>query len=98
MAIVRDLSDTGLVTDLHISDSSASSSSVRAVTCSDSVNLPFGACSGISVDTDTTIKYTAPDGSVDSIFLSAGVVHPISAIRVWSTGTTPTTGIHAHYV
>lgn len=52
---------------------------------------------GIRVDAATTLKVTGYDGRTDTHVLAAGEVLTMMIGRVWRTGTSPTTGIHAMY-
>jgi len=57
---------------------------------SDTVDLTV-ACRGIYVGVTGNLKVTMPDGTTPTFLnIAAGVVHPIAATRVWSTGTTAT--------
>lgn len=67
-----------------------------AVTPSDSTDLPLGATRAILLGVDGNIAVDYPNGTSDTIYLIAGVVHPIQVLRVKSTGTTAT-GIKAGY-
>lgn len=72
-----------------------SSSRFILVTPSDSAdNITEGGVSyisrGISFGTAGTLKLTRPDGTAVTIpsgALAAGIIHPICAVRIWSTGT-----------
>ncbi len=65
-----------------------------AVTASDSTNLPSGSCRGIYVGVAGDVALYGADDAVGTsvVFknLVAGVVHPLAARRVLSTGTTAT--------
>jgi len=64
------------------------------VTPADS-DLADGPTRGIMVTEDGTVAVTYVNGRTDTIQLSAGMVHPISVIRIRSGGTA--TGIKAAY-
>jgi len=68
----------------------------RAVTPADGTDLPGGATRALMVGEDGDLAVNYADGTSDTIFLLAGVVHPISVARVKATGTTAT-GIKAAY-
>lgn len=42
------------------------------------------------------VKVTFVDGLVDTVYLSAGIWHPMQVTVIWSAGTAAT-GIHAGY-
>lgn len=67
-----------------------------AVTPSDTVDLPNGVTRAIMVGADGSLAVTYANGTSDTIYLIAGVVHPIQVLRVKSTGTTAT-GVKAGY-
>jgi hypothetical protein len=67
-----------------------------AVTPSDTTDLALGPARALMVSADGNVAVTYPNGMTDTIFLLAGVVHPIQVARVRSTGTTAT-GIKAAY-
>lgn len=52
---------------------------------------------GLRVDAATTVKVTGYDGRVDTHVIAAGDVLSMMLSKVWRTGTSPTTGIHALY-
>jgi hypothetical protein len=61
-----------------------------AVTPSDSVDLA-AASRGIYVGVSGNVKVTTLNGdAVTFVGLAAGIIHPIAASRVWSTGTAAT--------
>jgi hypothetical protein len=62
-----------------------------AVTCSDTVN--FSVPSVIFVTTAGTYKITDSQGAAVTWTLAAGACAPVMALRVWSTGSSVTTGI-----
>ena len=68
----------------------------RAVTPNDSTNLPGGVTRALLVGADGNVAVVYANGSEDTLFLAAGIVHPISVARVKSTGTTAT-GVKAGY-
>ena len=68
----------------------------KAVTPSDSADLPGGVTRALMVGVDGDVAVVYANGLEDTIFLLAGVVHPIQVARVKSTSTTAT-GIKAGY-
>jgi hypothetical protein len=61
----------------------------RAVTPSDTVNLPGGLTRGLNLGVSGDVKVTFSDGSTDTLVgLAAGVPQPYQVLRVWATGTT----------
>lgn len=62
----------------------------EAVTPNDSTDLPGGVTRAILVGADGDVAVTYANGTSDTIFLLAGVVHPIQVARIKSTGTTAT--------
>jgi hypothetical protein len=48
----------------------------------------------LNVATAGTVRVTMADGSVGSVFITAGSVFPMRVKRIWATGTTAT-GIRA---
>jgi hypothetical protein len=62
----------------------------RAVTPSDTVDLPGGITRAIMVGTDGSVAVNYADGTTDTLYLLAGLVHPIQVARVFSTGTDAT--------
>ena len=72
-------------------DATTSASGARAVTVSDSLDLPLAPCDGLYVGAAGDVKLTMANGDVITFStLAAGIVHPLKARRVWSTGTTAT--------
>ncbi len=73
---------------------------LRAVTPSDSANLPDGICSGIyvgSVGGGTAVSFVDNTGATVTLSgLAAGTVYPFRTSRIRSTGTTAT-GLFALY-
>jgi hypothetical protein len=67
-----------------------------SVTPNDTVDLSQGATRALLVGEDGDVAIVYANGSEDTIFLIAGVFHPVSVARVKSTGTTAT-GIKAAY-
>ena len=61
-----------------------------SVTPNDSTDLSY--CSrGVYVGAQGNLKVTLVGGdTVTFVGLAAGIVHPIRAMRIWSTGTTAT--------
>ena len=66
-----------------------------AVTPSDSVNLTT-ACRALLVGAAGDVKVMYENGTIDTVFLAAGLWHGMYVLRVYSTGTAAT-GIHAGY-
>lgn len=62
----------------------------EAVTPSDTVDLPGGVTRALMVGADGDLAVIYANGASDTIYLLAGVVHPIQVARVKSTGTTAT--------
>ena len=50
-------------------------------------DLSFGATRGLMVGTDGTVAVTYANGMTDTLTLLAGIVHPISVLRVRTGGT-----------
>lgn len=70
---------------------------LRAVTPSNSDNLPDGACRGLGCLVAGNASVIAVDDTdPQTIYLTPGSVHPIRALRVRATGTAAT-GIVAYY-
>lgn len=67
-----------------------------SVSPSDTVDLVNGATRAVMVGEDGDLAVTYANGVEDTIYLLAGVVHPISVARIKATGTTAT-GIKAAY-
>lgn len=63
---------------------------MAAVTPSDVADLPSGHCRGLYVGTAGDVKVDLYKGATGIIIknLVAGMVHPISVTKVYSTGTT----------
>ncbi len=67
----------------------------HVVTPSDSVDLPH-LSRGINVAVAGTVKYNPAGGTSNAsdatvtLFLVAGVIHPVAASRIYATGTTAT--------
>jgi len=59
----------------------------RAVTPSDTTDLQFGPTRALMVGTDGSVAVTYANGMTDTLYLIAGVVHPISVVRVRTGGT-----------
>jgi len=68
----------------------------EAVTPADGTDLTGGTSRAVMVTEDGNVAVVYANGVEDTLFLLAGVVHPISVTRVKSTGTTAT-GIKAGY-
>lgn len=66
------------------------------VTPSNSTDLGLGATRALMVGTDGNVAVVYPNGMEDTIYLLAGIVHPIQVARIKSTGTTAT-GVKAAY-
>ena len=62
----------------------------EAVSPNDSTDLPGGVTRAIMVGTDGDVVVVYANGVEDTLFLLAGVVHPIQVARVKSTNTTAT--------
>lgn len=62
----------------------------EAVTPSDTVDLPGGVTRALMVGADGNLAVVYANGTEDTIYLLAGVVHPIQVARVKSTSTTAT--------
>lgn len=68
-----------------------------AVTTSDVADLTVSPCRGIYVGVSGDVKIDTPAGDTVTLTgLAAGMMHPIGAKRIYSTGTTAT-GILALY-
>ncbi len=65
-----------------------------AVTPNDSADI--APCRALLVSAAGDVKVTYVNGTVDTVYLTDGVWHPMYVRRVWSTGTTAS-GIHAGY-
>lgn len=70
-----------------------------SVTASDTVDFTIRGkvCRGLNVATSGTYKITTNAGEDVSIYIAAGIAFPISAVRVWATGSDSTSGIVALY-
>lgn len=66
-----------------------------AVTPDDANDLPMVSIA-LNVASPGKVRVTTQDGSTGDLSVSAGVVFPVRARRVWATGTTAT-GICALY-
>lgn len=62
----------------------------EAVTTSDSTDLPGGVTRALMVGADGDVAVVYANGTSDTLYLLAGVVHPIQVARIKSTGTTAT--------
>lgn len=62
----------------------------RAVTPADGTDLPGGLTRALMVGADGDVAVVYADGTEDTLYLIAGVVHPIQVARVKSTSTTAT--------
>jgi hypothetical protein len=62
----------------------------EAVTPNDSTDLPGGVTRAIMVGADGDVVVNYANGTSDTLYLLAGVVHPIQVARIKSTGTTAT--------
>jgi hypothetical protein len=80
----RSLGDTG------------SATIVRAVTPSDSVDLPLGACRGFHVNVSGAVRFLDMDGNDVTLTVVAGMPLAYTAKRIFATNTTAT-GIFALY-
>jgi len=65
-----------------------------SVTPNDSTDIT--PCRALLVGAAGDVKVTYENGQTDTVYLSAGIWHPMLVKRVWSTGTAAT-GIHAGY-
>jgi hypothetical protein len=61
-----------------------------AVTPDNDVDLPLGATRALMVGTDGAVGVTYANGTTDTLYLLAGIVHPIQVKRVLVTGTAAT--------
>lgn len=58
---------------------------------SDTVDLARKPCRGIYVGVSGDVKINTMEGAAATyVGLAAGVIHPIYATRIWTTGTTAT--------
>jgi hypothetical protein len=62
----------------------------EAVTPADGTDLPGGVTRAIMVGADGDVAVVYANGTSDTLYLLAGVVHPIQVARIKSTGTTAT--------
>ena len=79
-----------------MSEQTRPSGMIRAVTPSDSANLPDGQSRGFHVNVAGNIKFTDATDNAVTLTVLAGVPYPYAAKRIWSTGTTAT-GIFGLY-
>ena len=79
-----------------MSEQTRPSGQIRAVTGSDTVDLPGGPCRGFHVNVAGAVKFTDLTGNAVTMTVVAGTPLPYAASRIWSTGTTAT-GIFALY-
>lgn len=79
----------------HAESLSSPPSGLIAVNPDDAQDLPQ-ASRGINVAQSGDVRITAVDGTTATVAISAGIIFPIRASRVWATGTTAT-GIVALY-
>lgn len=63
---------------------------------SDSVDLTNGPARALLVAAEGNVKVNYRTGVTDTVFLAAGIWHPMAVSRVWSTGT-DATGVKAGY-
>jgi hypothetical protein len=61
-----------------------------AVTPNNDTDLADGLTRALMVGTDGNVAVTYANGKTDTLFLLAGLVHPIQVVRVRATGTTAT--------
>lgn len=66
------------------------------VTTSDTVNLPNGATRALMVNGTGLVTLVYSNGLEDTLYLTQGVMYPLSVVRVKTSGTTAT-GIKAGY-
>ena len=59
----------------------------KAVTPSDTVDLPDGFCRALHLSADGAVKITDLYGNEVTLSLKAGVNLYVGAVRVWATGT-----------
>lgn len=77
--------------DKHISnESELGFTQAFAVTLSDSVDLPNGACDALAATVAGVVKVTLMNGTTCIIPIAAGSPLRVQATRVWATGTTAT--------
>lgn len=93
MATVRDRSGnlSGALTSAGVDSSLMRSGSVNtsySVTPSDSTDLTTGVTEAVLVGAAGDVKVTYSSGLTDTVYLSAGIWHPMDVKRIWSTGTT----------
>lgn len=69
---------------------------IKAVTKSDSVDLPDGACRGLWVTGAGDVAVYTEEGDEVTLTLAVNTIYPFAVGRVLSTGTTAT-GIYALY-
>jgi hypothetical protein len=62
----------------------------QAVTPNNNADLPGGVTRALMVGTDGAVAVTYANGMTDTLYLLAGIVHPIQVARVRATGTTAT--------
>ena len=60
-----------------------------AITPNDSADLAY-ITRGINVAISGNVKVTGPDGSIATLYLVAGIIHPMRVQRLWATNTTAT--------
>lgn len=58
-----------------------------AVTPDNDEDLPLGVTRALMVGTDGAVGVTYANGTTDTLYLLAGIVHPIQVKRVLVTGT-----------
>lgn len=46
--------------------------------------------SGLNVETPGHVRVTTKNGSMATVFVTAGIVFPLRVTKVWATGTTAT--------
>lgn len=68
-----------------------------AVVASDTIDLPNGVTTALSVKTAGDYKINDGFGNTSTVNLIAGVWHPMEVSRVWSSGSASTAGINAGY-
>jgi len=74
------------------------SGSCAAVTTSDATSFARGECRGLSVTTSGSYTILlSKDSTAVAMYLAAGIIHPLRAVRVNTTGAASTSGIVAFY-
>lgn len=79
----------------HVSGINSPPSHLFPVTPDDGADLP-DASRALNVSQNGYVRVTTVGGETATVFIAAGIVFPVRAARIWSTGTTAT-GIVAMY-